>query len=45
MNNVLIMLAAFVALGLSRHRLGPTRTYVTMGAVILVYVAYAYVKG
>lgn len=45
MNSVLVMLCAFIALGLTRHRLGATRTYAAMSLVILVYVVYAYTKG
>lgn len=43
MNQVLVMLFVFVALGLAGHRLGKL-TYVAMGLVILVYVSLAYLN-
>lgn len=36
------MLLIFVGLGLTRNRLGQAATYIIMGFVIVVYVAYAY---
>lgn len=44
MNSVIVMLLAFVALGLGSARLG-RRSYVGMIAVILAYLVYAYVTG
>jgi hypothetical protein len=45
MNLVIVMLLTFVALGLARDRLGPTRAYAAMSVVILAYVIYAYSTG
>lgn len=43
MNQVILMLTAFVALGLASRRRGRL-TYVVMGVVIIAYMAYAYNK-
>jgi len=43
-NPVIYTLFAFVALGLASKRLG-TYTYYLMGAVIVVYLVYAYRQG
>ena len=44
MNAVIVMLLAFVALGLGRDRLG-RKSYVGMVVVILLYLLYAYRTG
>jgi hypothetical protein len=44
MNAVIVMLLAFVALGLGSDRLG-RKTYLGMGVVILLYLVYAYRTG
>ena len=44
MNAVILMLLAFVGLGLGNARLGRL-SYVGMGLVILLYLGYAYYTG
>lgn len=41
MNQVILMLLAFVAIGLASRRLGKL-TYIAMCLVIIAYTAYAY---
>ena len=43
MNQVILMLMAFVVIGLASRRLGKL-TYVAMMLVIIAYMAYAYNK-
>ncbi len=44
MNVVIVMLLAFVGLGLGSFRLGRA-SYVVMGIVIVLYLGYAYYTG